>query len=70
MKDGVRAATLVAPGRYEIREYPKPDPAPGCAVIKMQVIRIGGRNRFSSPNVRPRPGAGRGEAAASLTEPP
>jgi L-iditol 2-dehydrogenase len=47
MKDGVRAATLVAPGRYEIREYPKPEPAPGCAVIKMQLSGICGTDKHT-----------------------
>jgi threonine dehydrogenase-like Zn-dependent dehydrogenase len=43
----VRAATLVAPGRYEIREYPMPEPGPGCAVIKMQLSGICGTDKHT-----------------------
>ena len=53
---GVLAATLVKPGEYELREYPLPDPAPGCEVgrpgrspakprIEHQLV-ITGRVRF------------------------
>jgi len=43
----VRAATLVAPGRYEIRDYPMPEPAPGCALIKMQLSGICGTDKHT-----------------------
>ncbi len=42
-----RAATLVAPGRYEIREYPLPDPAPGCALVKMRLSGICGTDKHT-----------------------
>ncbi len=42
-----RAATLVAPGRYEIREYPLPDPAPGCALIRMRLSGICGTDKHT-----------------------
>jgi threonine dehydrogenase-like Zn-dependent dehydrogenase len=44
---GVLAATLVEPGRYEIREYPLPDPAPGCALVKMEVSGICGTDKHT-----------------------
>ncbi|MCU1273904.1 MAG: hypothetical protein JWO48_1335, partial [Bryobacterales bacterium] len=28
----VLAATLVLPGKYELREYPLPEPQPGCVL--------------------------------------
>jgi threonine dehydrogenase-like Zn-dependent dehydrogenase len=43
----VVAATLVAPGRYEIREYPLPDPAPGCFLIKMELSGICGTDKHT-----------------------
>src|SRR2546426_5307342 len=42
-----RAATLVAPGRYEIREYPLPDPAPGCALVRMRLSGICGTDKHT-----------------------
>ncbi|MGA3194534.1 MAG: zinc-binding dehydrogenase [Terriglobales bacterium] len=41
------AATLVEPGRYEIREYPLPDPAPGCVLVKMEVSGICGTDKHT-----------------------
>jgi L-iditol 2-dehydrogenase len=41
------AATLVEPGRYEIREYPLPEPAPGCALVKMEVSGICGTDKHT-----------------------
>ena len=46
-KDRVRAATLVAPGRYEIRDYPVPDPAPGCVVVRMALSGICGTDKHT-----------------------
>ena len=46
-RDRVRAATLVAPGRYEIRDYPVPDPAPGCAVVRMALSGICGTDKHT-----------------------
>ena len=43
----VLAATLVEPGHYEIREYPLPDPAPGCALVKMEVSGICGTDKHT-----------------------
>jgi L-iditol 2-dehydrogenase len=43
----VLAATLIEPGHYEIREYPLPDPAAGCVVVKMQVSGICGTDKHT-----------------------
>jgi L-iditol 2-dehydrogenase len=43
----VRAATLVAPGRYEIREYPLPAPAPGGLLVRMQLSGICGTDKHT-----------------------
>jgi threonine dehydrogenase-like Zn-dependent dehydrogenase len=43
----VSAAALVAPGRYEIREYPLPEPASGCALIKMEISGICGTDKHA-----------------------
>ena len=43
----VRAATLVAPGHYEIRDYPAPDPGPGCAVVRMALSGICGTDKHT-----------------------
>src|SRR5207247_6875630 len=44
-----RAATLVAPGRYELREYPLPEPAPGCALVRMRLSGICGTDTHTYP---------------------
>jgi threonine dehydrogenase-like Zn-dependent dehydrogenase len=44
---GVLAATLVKPGQYEIREYPLPDPAPGCVLVKMEMSGICGTDKHT-----------------------
>jgi L-iditol 2-dehydrogenase len=44
---GVLAATLVKPGAYELREYPLPEPAPGCLLVKMQVSGICGTDKHT-----------------------
>jgi L-iditol 2-dehydrogenase len=44
---GVLAATLIEPGRYEIREYPLPNPAPGCVLVKMEVSGICGTDKHT-----------------------
>jgi threonine dehydrogenase-like Zn-dependent dehydrogenase len=44
---GVLAATLVEPGKYEIREYPLPDPAPGCVLVKMEMSGICGTDKHT-----------------------
>jgi threonine dehydrogenase-like Zn-dependent dehydrogenase len=43
----VLAATLVEPGRYELREYPVPEPAPGCALVKMEMSGICGTDKHT-----------------------
>jgi threonine dehydrogenase-like Zn-dependent dehydrogenase len=44
---GVLAATLVKPGQYEIREYPLPDPAPGCVLVRMEMSGICGTDKHT-----------------------
>jgi threonine dehydrogenase-like Zn-dependent dehydrogenase len=44
---GVLAATLVEPGHYEILEYPRPDPAPGCVLVKMEMSGICGTDKHT-----------------------
>jgi L-iditol 2-dehydrogenase len=41
------AATLVEPGRYELREYPLPDPQPGCVLVKMEMSGICGTDKHT-----------------------
>jgi len=43
----VLAATLVEPGRYELREYPLPEPAPGCVLVKMEMSGICGTDKHT-----------------------
>ena len=43
----VLAATLVEPGRYELREYPLPDPTPGCVLVKMEMSGICGTDKHT-----------------------
>ncbi len=43
----VRAATLVAPGRYEVREYPLPEPSLGCVLVKMELSGICGTDKHT-----------------------
>ncbi len=45
--ESVLAATLVEPGHYEIREYPLPDPEPGCVLVKMEVSGICGTDKHT-----------------------
>jgi threonine dehydrogenase-like Zn-dependent dehydrogenase len=44
---GVLAATLVKPGKYEIREYPLPEPAAGCVLIRMEISGICGTDKHT-----------------------
>lgn len=46
-KESVLAATLVQPGKYELREYPLPDPAPGCVLVKMEMSGICGTDKHT-----------------------
>src|SRR6202451_749735 len=43
----VLAATLVEPGRYELRAYPLPEPAPGCVLVKMELSGICGTDKHT-----------------------
>jgi len=43
----VLAATLVEPGRYELREYPLPHPQPGCLLVRMEVSGICGTDKHT-----------------------
>jgi threonine dehydrogenase-like Zn-dependent dehydrogenase len=43
----VLAATLVEPGRYELREYPLPEPASGCVLVKMVMSGICGTDKHT-----------------------
>jgi threonine dehydrogenase-like Zn-dependent dehydrogenase len=43
----VLAATLVKPGQYELREYPLPEPQPGCALVKMELSGICGTDKHT-----------------------
>lgn len=45
--ESVLAATLIEPGRYEIQEYPLPEPAPGCVLVKMEVSGICGTDKHT-----------------------
>jgi len=45
--ESVLAATLLEPGRYEIREYPLPDPAPGCVLVKIELSGICGTDKHT-----------------------
>ena len=44
---GVLAATLVKPAKYEIREYPLPEPAAGCVLIRMEMSGICGTDKHT-----------------------
>ena len=39
-RDSDLAATLEEPGRYELRECPFPEPAPGCVLVRMEFSGI------------------------------
>jgi threonine dehydrogenase-like Zn-dependent dehydrogenase len=43
----VLAAALVEPGKYELREYPLPEPAPGCVLLKMELSGICGTDKHT-----------------------
>jgi hypothetical protein len=44
---GVLAATLVEPGKYDLREYPLPDPQPGGVLVKMEISGICGTDKHT-----------------------
>jgi threonine dehydrogenase-like Zn-dependent dehydrogenase len=37
----------VEPGKYQIREYPLPEPAPGCVLVKMEMSGICGTDKHT-----------------------
>src|SRR3984885_9360678 len=43
----VLAAALGEPGKYELREYPLPNPAPGCVLVKMEMSGICGADKHT-----------------------
>jgi threonine dehydrogenase-like Zn-dependent dehydrogenase len=45
--ENVLAAALVQPGKYELREYPLPVPAPGCVLVKMELSGIYGTDKHT-----------------------
>jgi threonine dehydrogenase-like Zn-dependent dehydrogenase len=45
--NAVLAATLLEPGRYELREFPLPEPAPGCVLLKMEMSGICGTDKHT-----------------------
>jgi L-iditol 2-dehydrogenase len=45
--ESVLAATLVQPGHYEVREYPLPEPEPGCVLVKMELSGICGTDKHT-----------------------
>jgi threonine dehydrogenase-like Zn-dependent dehydrogenase len=45
--NSVLAAALVEPGRYEIQEFPLPEPAAGCILVKMQLSGICGTDKHT-----------------------
>src|SRR5258708_30410617 len=47
MSGQVLAAALVQPGRYELREYLLPEPAPGCVLVKMELSGICGTDKHT-----------------------
>src|SRR5262252_5482436 len=46
-RDSVLAATLAEPGRYELREFPLPEPGPGCVLIRMELSGICGTDKHT-----------------------
>jgi threonine dehydrogenase-like Zn-dependent dehydrogenase len=45
--ESVLAALLVEPGHYELREFPLPEPGPGCVLIKMEMSGICGTDKHT-----------------------
>jgi threonine dehydrogenase-like Zn-dependent dehydrogenase len=43
----VLATALVAPGKYELREYPLPEPGPGSVIVKMELSGICGTDKHT-----------------------
>jgi hypothetical protein len=47
MSDLVRAAVLVAPGRYEVQEFPRPRLEDGAALLRMEMSGICGTDKHT-----------------------
>ena len=47
MSERVRAAVLVAPGRYEVQEFPRPVLADGAALVRMEMSGICGTDKHT-----------------------
>jgi L-iditol 2-dehydrogenase len=47
MTDAVRAAVLVAPGRYEVREFPRPTLADGALLMQVEMSGICGTDKHT-----------------------
>jgi len=45
--DRVVAATLIEPGKYELREYPFPEPGPGSVLVRMELSGICGTDKHT-----------------------
>jgi threonine dehydrogenase-like Zn-dependent dehydrogenase len=45
--NSVLAAALLEPGRYELREFPLPEPAPGSVLVKMEMSGICGTDKHT-----------------------
>ena len=45
--ESVLAATLVEPGKYELREYPLPQPEQDCVLVKMELSGICGTDKHT-----------------------
>jgi L-iditol 2-dehydrogenase len=47
MSDHVQAAVLVQPGKYDLREYRLPEPAPGCVLVKIELSGTCGTDKHT-----------------------
>jgi L-iditol 2-dehydrogenase len=47
MSERVRAAVLVAPGRYEVQEFPRPALPDGAALLRMEMSGICGTDKHT-----------------------
>ena len=47
MSDRVRAAVLVAPGHYELQEFPRPRLEDGAALLRMEMSGICGTDKHT-----------------------
>ncbi len=47
MADAVRAAVLVAPGRYEVQEFPRPALPDGALLMQVEMSGICGTDKHT-----------------------